>query len=154
MLTVNASAQSLSRLDEDNGIPPLVLERKLTALPGPVNYRAKVRGLQKYTAQLAAPLWLDSIGVGRLDYFLYKEQLHSVEFFTENLAESERVLLWLQARFGPCEQVARAPRYYWRGQFVTLSYDRNLLTGVARVRLESIPLQQALEKGLLDERGY
>lgn len=147
-------AQSVALLDELNGIPPYVLESQLKDLPGPVAYRAKVRGLPKYSVRADDAIMLDSIVLKAVDYFLFEEKLLALEFFTETKEESERALLYLQARFGPCEQIGRAPRYNWRGKYVTLSYDRNLLTGEARIRLESIPMQLAFEKFLAEQAGY
>jgi hypothetical protein len=55
-----------------------------------------------------------------------------------------RVLL--ETLLGPGKQDGYAPRYRWIGQRATLLYDQNILTKNTEVRLESLVLQQELER--------
>jgi hypothetical protein len=96
-------------------------------------------------------LWVGGVRIDKTRLFFFRRRLHSAELTVRGQANAEVLLWWLQTQFGEGEQMNSAAWYRWRGQLVVLSYEQNILTRDAIVRIESISMQRAIERGFLSE---
>jgi len=98
-------------------------------------------------------LFFEAIPVKKAIFYFYQNRLHSMELHFEGRENSQTALLYLQLKYGEGLQKGYAPHFEWHGERTLLVYDENLLTGNAVVRIESIPLQQQLEKDYIHLYG-
>lgn len=90
-------------------------------------------------------LW-EGIRLAEVRYAFYRDRLHTIQIKVEGTEASEAMRVLLETLLGPGKQDGYAPRYRWIGQRATLLYDQNILTKNTEVRLESLVLQQELER--------
>ncbi|MCS6895554.1 MAG: hypothetical protein NZZ60_05325 [Bacteroidia bacterium] len=90
-------------------------------------------------------LW-EGIRLAEVKYAFYKGKLHTIQLRIEGAEASAAALVLLETYFGKGKQDGYAPRYRWIGQKAVLLYDQNILTRNTEIRLESLILQQELER--------
>jgi len=158
MVSPTAMAQvsqdtGLVRLDSVRGLGPIRLEGTIEYLSASLGTLRRIGSFQRTERYAPAmdTLWLGGVRVDKTRLYFYRRRLHSAELTVRGRANAEVLLWWLQAQFGPGEQLNSAAWYRWRGQLVGLNYEQNILTRDAIVRIESISMQRAIERGLASE---
>lgn len=158
LVPTNAMAQvsqdtGLVRLDSVRGLGPIRLEGTIEYLSAALGTLRRIGSFQRTERYAPAmdTLWLGGVRVDKTRLYFYRRRLHSAELTVRGRANAEVLLWWLQAQFGPGEQLNSAAWYRWRGQLVGLNYEQNILTRDAIVRIESISIQRAIERGLASE---
>jgi hypothetical protein len=155
---LNAMAQvsqdtGLIRLDSIRALGPVRLEgtiEYLSAALGTLRRIGSFQGTERYAPAMDT-LWVGGVRIDKARLFFFRRRLHSAELTVRGQANAEVLLWWLQTQFGPGEQLNSAAWYRWIGQLVVLNYEQNILTRDAIVRIESISMQRAIERGFAIE---
>jgi hypothetical protein len=135
-----AAAQSTEMLDMQYGFMGTTLGTPKSEMP-------KLKRLGRYEKKERyykpdQELQFQGAELKFVHYLFYKDTLHSIFIRTEGKHNSERMLAALQDLFGEGDRDGYAPRFTWRGNRVILTYDQNLLTGNADIKIISIAEQR------------
>jgi len=148
-LLPTARAQSLAALDAQEGFFDFRFGARMDTLKGTF---IKFDNFQKKERFTLKGQVLDFSGVPLRDvrYVFYDQRLHSIIVRTETAPHSDALLEVLVLFYGPGVQDGMSPRYYWKGQRVWMSYDKNLLNGNATVEIMSVEMQKLFEKDFIE----
>lgn len=132
LVTIFWTANSFSiyaqpNLDEDFSWNGISFQTPLDSIKN-LKFIKKTQELDLYehTNELRS---FEGIVIKQVRYYFWNKQLHSIVIKTdENQEHAEMLLAWLSLMLGEGEQIGFAPRYFWKGKSIKVSYDKNLIT--------------------------
>ena len=152
LISLSLNAQNLDDLDKDNGFAGIKLG---TPRDTTIQWRkwGKFQFKDIYT-KVTETVKIENLKKIEITYYYYKNELHSFMIKVDGDDAAEAMLGILQIYYGFGEQDGFAPRYTWKGKYVNILYDKNMLSRNTEVTFESNPIQSKLQKDVVEKYKY